>query len=172
METRGGKFLTFLLGKENYGIPLKQVKEIIGMLEITHIPKAKGYIKGVLNLRGKIIPIMDLRLKLGMDEKPYTDRTCIIVIEVNFNDNQRLMGLIVDVVTEVLKFQNNEIEALGYDAQIEDDLLMGLGKLNDKIVLIIDIEKLLNKDDSVILKEAEPEDDTHVMMHKPEISLK
>ncbi len=152
MEANSGKYLTFSLDKEVYGIPIIKVKEIIGMLEITHIPKTQGYIKGVVNLRGKIIPIMDLRLKFGMEEKEYTDRTCIIVIEVNLTANQRLVGVVVDAVTEVLNIQKSEIEAPGYDAQIEGDLLMGLGKLKDKVVLIIDIEKILNREEITNIK--------------------
>ncbi len=105
MELHSGKFLTFVLGNETYGIPIKKVKEIIGMMEITHIPKTQGYIKGVINLRGKIIPLMDLRLKFGMEEIPYTDRTCIIVIEIDKGENRRLAGLVVDTVAEVLNIQ-------------------------------------------------------------------
>jgi Chemotaxis signal transduction protein len=157
MEAQGGKYLTFALNNETYGIPIKKAKEIIGMMEITHIPKTQGYIKGVINLRGKIIPVMDLRLKLGMDEKPYTDRTCVIVIEVNLAENQRLVGLVVDTVTEVVNIQTSEIETPGYDAQIEGEFLMGLGKLKDKLVLIIDLEKILSRQEITLLKTDLPE---------------
>jgi len=152
MEERGGKFLLFSLKNETYGIPIKTVKEIIGMQEVTWIPKNKEYNKGVINLRGKIVPIIDLRLKFGMEEKTYTDRTCIIVIEIDLNSNQRLIGLVVDSVAEVHNILKTELEEPGENAQIEGDLLMGIGKLNDKVVLLINIEKILTEEDAVLLK--------------------
>ncbi len=152
MATQNDKYLTFGLGNETYGIPIRTAKEIIGIQEVTHIPKTKGYIKGVINLRGKIVPIMDLRLKFGMAEKNYTDRTCIIVIEVNLGANQRAVGVVVDNVAEVRNIQPGEIEEPGEYAQIEGQLLLGIGKLNDKVILMIDIEKIINKDDAVILQ--------------------
>ncbi len=151
MKIQGGKFLTFALAEEIYGIPLKTAKEIVGMQEITTIPKTKKYIKGVMNLRGKIIPIIDLRLKFDMTEKAYSDRTCIIVIEMTFNSDRRLVGIVVDTVAEVRNIQKNELEEVGCDVQSQDDLLMGLGKLNDKVILLIDIEKIVTKDEAVIL---------------------
>jgi purine-binding chemotaxis protein CheW len=152
MDNHSDKYLTFSLEEEFYGIPIKTAKEIIGMQEVTHIPKTKGYIKGVINLRGKIIPIIDLRLKFGMAEKAYTDRTCIIVIEVNLNASRRSLGIVVDAVTEVRNIQKDELETMSYDTQTVGDLLMGFGKMNDKVILIIDIEKIVNKDDAVIIK--------------------
>jgi purine-binding chemotaxis protein CheW len=143
-----GKYLTFLLGDEVYGLPIKKAREIIGMLEIIHIPRTQNYIKGVINLRGKIIPIVDLRLRFGMAEKEYSERTCIIVIEVLVHDAQRLMGIAVDTVSEVINIQNSEIEPPPkYDTQIEGSFLTGLGKLKDKVILILDIEKILNYED-------------------------
>ena len=153
MEAHGGKYLTFTLDKEVYGIPIKKVKEIIGMMEITHIPKTQHYIKGVINLRGKIIPLMDLRLKFGMEEKAYNDRTCVIVIEVHLSEFQRLVGVIVDAVAEVTYIQGSEIEPPPqYEAQIEGDFLTGLGKLKDKVILIVDIEKVLSNEEIALLK--------------------
>jgi purine-binding chemotaxis protein CheW len=153
MEIHGGKFLTFLLGKEVYGLPIKKAKEIIGMMEITHIPKTQGYIKGVINLRGKIIPIVDLRLRFGMEEKTYTDRTCIIVIEVNATETMRLVGMAVDAVSEVVNIQKSDIEPPPqYDAQIEGDFLSGLGKTKEKVIMILDIEKILNREELSSIK--------------------
>ena len=152
MEILGGKYLTFFLDNETYGIPIRKVKEIIGIMDITHIPKTHEYLKGVINLRGKIIPVMDLRLKFGMEEKPYTDRTCIIVIEAHGFENHRLVGVIVDTVAEVVNIQRSEIEEPGYDAQIEGNFLTGLGKLKDRVVLIIDIEKVFTQDEMGLVK--------------------
>jgi purine-binding chemotaxis protein CheW len=147
MERQGNTYLTFCLDKEVYGIPIKKVKEIIGMQELTHIPKMKGYIKGVINLRGKIIPIMDLRLKFGIDERSYTDRTCIIVIEINPNGNRCWSGIVVDTVNEVTYIQKDEIEDPGYDTGTEGGFLTGLGKLKDKVVLILDIGKIFSREE-------------------------
>jgi purine-binding chemotaxis protein CheW len=152
MEDQNSKYLSFFLENETYGIPIQMTKEIIGMQELTHIPKTKEYAKGVMNLRGKIIPVVDLRLKFGMNEKTYSDRTCIIVIEVNQNTGRRSVGIIVDSVTEVRNIQQGELEPPCADTQIEGDLLLAIGKLKDKVILIIDIEKIINKDDAVILK--------------------
>lgn len=145
MDIQGGKFLTFMLGSEIYGLPIKKAKEIIGMMEITHIPKTQEYIKGVINLRGKIIPIIDLRLRFGMEEKAYNDRTCIIVIEVNAAENHRLAGLVVDTVAEVVNIQKGELESPPeYDAQKEGNFLGALGKMKEKVVMILDIERILS----------------------------
>lgn len=153
MEIQGDKFLTFQLGQEVYGIPIKKAEEIIGMMEITHIPKTQGYFKGVINLRGKIIPVIDLRLRFGMEEKTYNDRTCIIVIEVNATETMRLVGMAVDNVSEVVDIQHNDIEPPPeYDAKIEGDFLTGIGKLNDKVMMILDIEKILNREELSQLK--------------------
>lgn len=123
------------------------------MMEITYLPKSRGYIKGVINLRGKIIPVMDLRIKFGMAEKPYSERTCIIVIEANVTESQKLVGFVVDTVTEVLNIQKGEIEVPSeYGAQIEGDFLMGIGKLKAQVILILDIEKILGKEEIALIK--------------------
>jgi purine-binding chemotaxis protein CheW len=153
MVTQGSKYLTFYLGKEVYGIPIDGVKEIIGMQGLTSVPKSKDYIKGVINLRGRIVPIMDLRLRLGMAGKNYTDRTCIIVAEVGMNENRYLAGMVVDAVAEVRNIQSNDIEAPCAGAEIEGDLLRGLGKIDDRVILMIDIEKVMNRDDAPIYDE-------------------
>lgn len=154
MAIDGGKFLTFVLGEEIYGLPIKKAKEIIGMMEVAHIPKTQGYIKGVINLRGKIIPIIDLRLRFGMAEKAYTERTCVIVIEVNAHESQRLVGIAVDTVSEVVNIQKREIEPTPeYDAQIEGNFLIGLGKIKEKVILILDIDKVLNREELAQIKQ-------------------
>ncbi|WP_234122084.1 chemotaxis protein CheW [Clostridium hydrogenum] len=145
MSLNLNKFLTFTLGDEYYGIPILNVKEIIGLLTITHVPSMPKFIKGIINLRGKIIPVMDLRLKLGNESKTYNNRTCIIVIEIDFSDKIRLIGLIVDAVSEVLELNNNDIElpqaCLG---NTNEDYLTGIGKIKDKVILILDPTKMLS----------------------------
>jgi len=153
MDIHGGNFLTFLLGEEVYGLPIKKAREIIGMMEITHIPRTQKYIKGVINLRGKIISIIDLRLKFGMDGTDYTERTCIIIIEVESGANQRLVGIVVDAVCEVLNIQKNEIDpAPDYETRIEREFIIGLGKMKDRVVLILDIEMILNHEELFLIK--------------------
>jgi purine-binding chemotaxis protein CheW len=154
MVIEGGKFLTFLLDQEIYGIPIKKAREIIGVMEITHIPKTKNYIKGVINLRGKIIPIIDLRLKFGMEEKSYTDRTCFVVIEIGTEEGRYLVGVAVDTVAEVVNIQKNEIDLPPeYDAQLDNNFLAGMGKLKDRVVMILDIEQVLSSEELKILKQ-------------------
>ena len=108
-ETKAGKYLTFKLANEDYGIFLLKVREIIGMMPITSVPKTPAFIKGVINLRGKVIPVTDLRMRFDMPEADYTDRTCIIVVEVAGQDTAIQMGIVVDAVTEVLPVKAEEI---------------------------------------------------------------
>lgn len=157
MQVQDGKHLTFSLGKENYGIPILQVREIIGMMDITEVPKTPDFIKGVVNLRGKIIPIMDLRSKFGMEAIEYTERTCIIVVEVNINESKRPMGIVVDTVSEVVNIEENEIEeTLDYGAKMEEEFLTGMGKVKDKVIMLLNIDKIINTQDiAATLNEAE-----------------
>jgi purine-binding chemotaxis protein CheW len=153
MEIQGGKFLTFTLGNEEYGIPIQKVKEIIGIMDITNIPKTPQFIKGVINLRGKIIPVMDLRLKFGFEEKAYNQRTCIIVVEINIADTKRMMGIVVDTVSEVVNIQKWEIEPPPqYDLHADNEFLIGMGKVKGKVILLLDIEQVLSSEELVLLK--------------------
>lgn len=153
MEIQGGKFLTFLLGEEIYGLPIKKAREIIGITDITHIPRTQKYIKGVINLRGKIIPIIDLRLKFGLEEKAYNERTCVIIIEVDSQDSKRQVGIIVDAVYEVINIQKNEIdESPEYDAPLQREFLLGLGKMKDRVIMILNIEEILKHDELFLIR--------------------
>ena len=108
---RGGKYLTFSLADEEYGIGILRIREIIGMMPITVVPQTPEFVKGVINLRGKVIPVVDLRLRFDMQESDYTERTCIIVIETQAPNHSSLtMGIVVDSVSEVLNIKNDEIE--------------------------------------------------------------
>ena len=152
MEIQDGKHLTFFLGKEDYGIPILQVREIIGMMEFTEVPKTPEFIKGVINLRGKIIPIMDLRSKFGMESIEYTERTCIIVVEINVNEIKKPMGIVVDMVSEVINIDESEIEELlDYGAKVDGDFLTGLGKVKDKVVILLNIEKIINTEEMILV---------------------
>lgn len=137
------KLLTFALGSEGYGVSILKVKEIIGMLDITPVPRTPDFIKGVINLRGKIIPVMDLRVKFGMDEKEYNERTCIIVVEVNLKGMQRLLGVVVDMVSEVVSITSDQIEPPPeYGMKVEHNFILGIGKIKDRVVIILDIDEV------------------------------
>lgn len=137
------KLLTFSLGSEGYGVSILKVKEIIGMLDITPVPRTPDFIKGVINLRGKIIPVMDLRIKFGMDEKEYNERTCIIVVEVAIKGNQRLLGVVVDMVSEVVSISSEEIEPPPeYGTTLEHNFILGIGKIKERVVIILDIDEV------------------------------
>lgn len=154
MEIIGGKFLTFLLGSEEYGIPIQKIKEIIGIMDITNIPRSPVFIKGVINLRGKIIPVLDLRLKFELGEKEYNQRTCIIVVELNFADSTRLMGIVVDTVSEVVNIQKSEVELPPqYGCLVDTTFLTGMGKVKGKVVLLLDIDQVLSSEEKVQLNE-------------------
>jgi len=158
MENSSGKYLTFVLAKEEYGIPILKVREIIKLLEITSIPKTPGYIKGVINLRGKIIPIMDLRLKFGLEEKEYNERTCIVVVEIAINDTRKLMGLIVDTVSEVVNLTTDQIEPPPeYGYQNNQGYLIGVGKVKERVILLLDIERILSQEESILIKDLKME---------------
>lgn len=144
------KLLTFSLGSEGYGISILKVKEIIGMMDITPIPKTPEFIKGVINLRGKIIPVMDLRIKFGMEEKEYNERTCIIVAEVVIKGLQKLIGVVVDMVSEVVTISEEQIEPPPeYGTTMEHGSILGIGKIKDRVVIILDIDEVFLCDEFV-----------------------
>lgn len=147
-DGKSQKYLTFSIGDEHYGIPIGTVKEIIGMMHITSVPKTPRFIKGVINLRGKIIPIMDLRLKFGLSEREYTERTCIIVVDIHGNTGSRNVGVIVDTVSEVLSISQDDIEKTPQnDIQNEGNFIDGMGKMKDKVIMLIEINKILNSEE-------------------------
>ncbi len=140
-----GKYLTFSLDEEEYGIGILKVKEIIGMMPITSVPRTPKFVKGVINLRGKVIPVMDLRLKFNMGEIPYTDRTCIIVVEIELATSTVLIGIVVDAVSEVLNIQENEIEDTpAFGMALDTEYILGLAKINGGVKILLDIDKVLS----------------------------
>ncbi|WP_300522667.1 chemotaxis protein CheW [Aminiphilus sp.] len=154
MEQLGGKYLTFALGKEEYGIPIQRVKEIIGMMEITGVPRTPDFIKGVINLRGKIIPLMDLRLKFGLPEKPYSERTCIIVVEVASEEERgvRTTGIAVDMVSEVVNIADGDVEQPPrYGNGVDIRFLRGMGKVKGKVVMLLDMDRVLSAEEFALL---------------------
>jgi len=148
------KLLTFSLGSEGYGISILKVKEIIGMMDITQVPRTPEFIKGVINLRGKIIPVMDLRTKFGMTEQEYDERTCIIVVEVLMHGIQKLIGVVVDTVSEVVTVSNDQIEPPPeYGTNVEHNSILGIGKIKDRVVIILDIDEIFLCDEVVKIME-------------------
>lgn len=141
---RGGKFLTFFLAGEEYGLEILKVHEIIGMMPITSVPRTSPFIKGVINLRGKIIPIVDLRLKLEMDPKEQTDETCTIVVQAG----ELQIGTIVDKVSEVLDIASGDIDdAPSFGGNVRSDYILGIGKSEGRVKLLLDIDKVLSMKD-------------------------
>jgi purine-binding chemotaxis protein CheW len=143
-DTQKDKYLTFQLEKESYGIEIKYVTEIIGIQKITEIPELPGYVKGIINLRGKIIPVIDVRLKFGKEYREYNDRTSIIVIEIK----DTLVGLIVDVVSEVLSIvDTNIVEPPNTKTGFNNKYIKSIGKVEGEVKLILDCNQLLSSDD-------------------------
>ncbi len=145
MANREGKYLTFSLANEEYGISILKIKEIIGMMPITTIPRIPPYFKGVINLRGKVIPVVDLRLKFGMEQIAYTDRTCIVVVETKREEGSVLIGIVVDSVSEVLNVKANDIEETPtFGAKLDTDHILGMAKMNGGVKILLDIDKVLS----------------------------
>lgn len=135
-----GKYLTFVIGEECYGLDISHVTEIIGLQKITSVPDVASYVKGVINLRGKVIPVMDVRLRFGMDSRAYDDRTCIIVINVGVHT----IGLVVDTVSEVIDIGPGKIEsAESVTGNHGNGFIKALGKVNEDVKIILDAEKIL-----------------------------
>jgi purine-binding chemotaxis protein CheW len=154
-EIRSGKYLTFKLAHEDYGIALLQVKEIIGMLPVTAVPQTPAHVKGVINLRGQVIPVTDLRLKFGMPEMAYTDRTCIIVVEVQGEAATVQMGLVVDAVCEVLQVREQEIEdAPSFGAKVDTDFILGMANMDGGVKILLDIDRVMTAQDVALLEQA------------------
>jgi len=141
---RQGKYLVFHLGKEEFGVQVLKVREIMGVQEITSVPQTPDFVKGVINLRGKVIPVIDLRRKFQLEDAAYTQRTCIIVLQVAHESSSVLMGVIVDGVSEVLTIQEAEIEDT---PQFGDDIkmpyLLGMAKVKGKVKILLDIDEVL-----------------------------
>ena len=140
------KYLTFVLGQESYGIAVLTIREIIRMTDITSVPQMPDYVKGVINLRGKVIPILDLRLKFRLARVEMTERTCIIVVQVNTTAGARmLMGLIVDAVEEVLNIAAGDIEeAPDFGTKLETDYILGMAKIKGKVKTLLDIDRVVS----------------------------
>lgn len=143
-DNRAGKHLTFRLGREEFAIKVLKVREIMGIQDITAVPQTPEYVKGVINLRGKVIPVIDLRLKFGLPEMAYTQRTCIIVVQVALDSGTVMMGIVVDTVSEVLNLAASDIEDTpDFGEGVETPYLLGMAKIKGKVKILLDIDHVL-----------------------------
>jgi purine-binding chemotaxis protein CheW len=145
-----GKYMTFQLAREEYGLEILKVREIIGLMEITRVPRTREFVRGVINLRGKVIPVVDLRLKFGMEKTEATDQTVIIVVQCAVDGRPLTMGLLVDQVLEVLSIDGAQIEpapSLAH-AQLDEEFILGVGKHEKRIVFLLDIARILSSDEA------------------------
>ena len=155
MREVAGKYLTFKLGPESYGLGILKVQEIIGLMAITHVPRASHYVRGVINLRGKVIPVVDLRLKFGMESTVDTERTCVIVVQVMHGTQTIVMGLIVDEVSEVLDITENQLEPPpSFGTSVDTMFIQGMGKVGDKVIILLDVDRALVGDSITLENQA------------------
>jgi purine-binding chemotaxis protein CheW len=147
-ENCAGLYLTFQLGREVYGLQILKVQEIIGLMAITHVPRMPGFVRGVINLRGKVIPVVDLRLKFGMETQKDTDRTCVVVVQISQNGLIVTMGLIVDEVSEVLSVASSQIEPPpSFGTDVDTRFILGMGKVGDRVIMLLDVDRILNREE-------------------------
>ena len=156
-QSSAGKYLTFQLGKEAYGIGIMKVQEIVGVMPVTRMPKMPHFVRGLVNLRGKVIPVFDLRLKFGLEPKEDTDRTCIIVVRLSLGadrapDSEVTLGVIVDEVSEVVNVPEAQIEAApAFGSVVDVSFLLGVAKLGNKVVMLLDADRILPREELQIV---------------------
>lgn len=154
--SRGGKYLTFALGREEYGIAILKVREIIGRMDITAVPRTPEYVKGVINLRGQVIPVIDLRAKFGMEAVEATDETCVVVVEIDRNGRTMSTGLVVDRVKEVLNIAEESVEETpNLGASVDAQFIRGIGKVGTAVKILLDIDRVLTASEAQALTGAD-----------------
>ena len=147
-QSKAGKYLTFKLAAEDYGLEILKVQEIIKMMDITRVPRTPHFVRGVINLRGKVIPVVDLRLKFGMSESETTDKTCVIVVQVARKAGTVTMGIIVDEVSEVLDIVGEDIEpSPSFGTTVDTRFILGMAKTKGAVKILLDIDKVLSGDE-------------------------
>ena len=151
----GARFLSFTVDSENYCIDILKVKELMGMTAITPLPRTPQFIRGVINLRGQIIPIIDLRLKFGLSFQEYTKRTCIIVVEVSYEGENILMGLVVDAIQEVVSIPEEKMSKIPYiNAKIRSEYIKGIADTPEGMKIILDVLKVLSDEELAAVKDS------------------
>jgi len=152
---REGKYLTFTLADEEYGIGILKIKEIIGMMPVTTVPQTPDFVKGVINLRGKVIPVMDLRLRFGIESIDYTERTCIIVVEIEGTSGSIQIGIVVDSVSEVLNINGEDIEDTPtFGSKLNTEYILGMAKMEGGVKILLDIDRVLSEGEIADLENA------------------
>ena len=148
LKVRQGKYLTFKLESEEYGVEIDNIHEIIGIMDITAVPTTPSYIRGVINLRGKVIPVIELRAKFGLASKEDTVKTCIIVVELQHEQQTITMGVIVDEVSEVQDIHEDQLEPPPrFNTSTDTAFILGVGNLKERVVLLLDLGKVLKSDE-------------------------
>lgn len=143
-----GKYLTFKLDAEEFGLEILKVQEIIKMMDITRVPRTPDFVRGVINLRGKVIPVVDLRRKFTMERREETEKTCVIVVTVRRDNGSVVMGIIVDEVSEVLDVSGESIEpSPEFGGAVDTSFILGMGKVGDRVVTLMDVDKVLSTRD-------------------------
>jgi len=149
------QYLTFLLADEEYAISILRVKEIIGYDTVTSVPKTPGWIRGVINLRGNVVPVVDLAVRFGLTARPVTKTTCIIIVEWQMERQNTMMGVMADAVSQVMNIAEEEIQpAPSFGTRVNVDYLRGMAQMGKKFALLLDIDKVLSAEDTSDLKEA------------------
>jgi len=147
-----GKYLSFALGGEVYGLEILKVQEINGIIDVTRVPRTPDYVRGVINLRGRVIPVIDLRAKFEMEQIADTERTCIIVVQLDRDEGRTTMGIVVDDVSEVMTITEEQISPPPeFGDGVDADIIIGMGKLESQVVILLDIQKVLAGDEKLVL---------------------
>lgn len=154
LAEKAGKYLTFRLGDEEYGLEILKVQEIIKMMSITRVPKTPSFVRGVINLRGKVIPVMELRAKFALQAVEDTEKTCIIVVQVANTDLETTMGIIVDEVSEVMEIVLDQLEeAPEFGEGLATDFILGMGKVEEKVIMLLDIDRVLSSTEIALVEQ-------------------
>lgn len=150
-----GKYLVFGLGNDEYGIEINEIREIIALMKVTDIPRTPDYVRGVMNLRGSVVPVIDLRLRLGMAEVEPTNRTCIVVVDVHTDQLTLLIGLVVDSVNEVAQIRVDQLSPPpAFGGGIRTDYITGMARTENSVKILLDIQRVLTQDTLLMLQEA------------------
>ena len=152
------QYLTFQLGEEVFAVDVSHVREILEFTTVTKVPGTPGYMRGVINLRGSVVPVLDMRLKFGLSQTEKTVDTCIIVVEVFFEDESTIIGALVDSVQEVLELEPDQIEpAPRIGTQLKTEFIKGMGKRDDRFIILLDIDKIFSSEELIMAQEVEEE---------------
>ncbi len=148
LDQKAGKYLTFQLAGEEYGLEILKVKEIIGIMNITALPRTPDFVKGVINLRGKVIPVIDLRLRFDFKEAGHTEKTCIVVVEILDDNAYVQIGIVVDAVSEVLNVMVDDLEDTPkFGVRLDTEFILGMAKSSGRVRTLLDIDKVLSTQD-------------------------